>query len=126
MALATTYDVVDALGRPLATGEDVTTMLEQASDLVIGYLGAVPTNPVPPAVVRVVASMVAAVLTKPATTTADYVATGYNTSREQAAVRVGVESATTTGPWLSQSLKMRLEPYRTTVFSIQLGSEVSP
>ena len=71
--------------------------------------------------------MVAAVLTKPATSTADYQASGYNVAHEAATVRVGVESATTTGPWLTAALKTRLRPYRTAatrrVFSIDLAPE---
>lgn len=127
MALASEEDVEAALGRPLADSEDVTTLLEEASDLVIGYLGREP-DPVPDPVARVVATMVAAVISKPAVTTADYGASGYNVMREVAAVKVGVESATTTGPWLTASLKMRLRPYRSaatrSVFSIDLAPEV--
>lgn len=111
MALATQADVESALGRFLAEGEDVTTLLEEASDLVIGYLGREP-DPVPPPVARAVATMVVAVLTKPATTTADYQAGGYYQQREVTTVRVGVESATTTGPWLTAAIKKRLAPYR--------------
>lgn len=111
MALATEVDVENALGRSLTESEDVTTLLEEASDLVVGYLRHEP-DPVPDPVARAVATMVAAVLTKPAVTTADYDAGGYNISREAAAVRVAVESATTSGPWLTQSLKRRLSMYR--------------
>lgn len=127
MSLASDSDVENALGRSLTESEDVSTLLEEASDLVAGYLGYTP-DPVPSPVARVVATMVAAVLTKPATTTADYGAAGYNVARESAAVKIGVESATTTGPWLTASLKMRLKPYRTSatrsVFSIDLAPEV--
>lgn len=111
MALASEEDVENALGRSLTSSEDVTTLLEEASDLVVAYIGHTP-DPVPDPVSRAVATMVTAVLTKPAVSTADYQAGGYNTQREVAAVRVAVESATTTGPWLTQSLKKRLNPYR--------------
>ena len=121
MPLASADDVENALGRPLASSEDVTTLLEEASDLVVGYLGHTP-DPVPDPVSRVVATMIAAVLTKPATNNADYGSNGYNVARESMTVKVGVESATTTGPWLTAALKMRLKPYRTaatrSVFSI--------
>jgi hypothetical protein len=124
MPLASEDDVENALGRPLASSEDVTTLLEEASDLVVGYLGYTP-DPVPSPVARVVADMVAAVVTKPAQTTADYQATGYNVLREAPMVRVGVESATATGPWLTAALKMRLRPYRNAstrkVFSIDIA-----
>lgn len=127
MALASEADVENALGRTLAEAEDVSTLLEEASDLVCGYLGYTP-DPAPTPVARVVATMVAAVLTKPATNTADYGANGYNVVRESMPVKVGVESATTTGPWLTASLKMRLRPYRSAatrrVFSIDLAPEV--
>jgi len=123
MALASEVHVEDALGRALTVSEDVSTLLEEASDLVVGYLGYTP-DPVPAPVRRVVATMVVAVLTKPATTAADYQSSGYNTSRETAAVRVGVESATTSGPWLTAALKARLRPYRSHktrgVYSISL------
>ena len=110
----------------MASSEDVSVLLEEASDLVVGYLGYTP-DPVPSPVARVVATMVAAVVTKPATNNADYGSNGYNVARESMTVKVGVESATTTGPWLTAALKMRLKPYRTaatrSVFSIDLAPE---
>jgi len=122
MALASDSDVENALGRSLTESEDVSTLLEEASDLVVGYLGYTP-DPVPSPVARVVATMVTAVLNKPTTTTANYDATGYSTSTEYAQVTVGVESATSSGPWLTAALKMRLKPFRTfatrSVFSIK-------
>lgn len=123
--LASDYDVTDALGRPLTSSEStvVDNLIEQASDLVVGYLGSTP-SPVPGAVTRVVATMVAAVYTKPSVTVADYDATGYRTAREAAGVTVGTESATTEGPWLTNSLKMRLRPYRSSdVVSVRMLSE---
>jgi len=123
MSLASASDVENALGRSLTESEDVSTLLEEASDLVVGYLGFTP-DPVPSPVARVVATMVAAVVTKPATNTADYGVNGYNVIKEGLSVKVGTESATTTGPWLTASLKMRLRPYRNyltrRVFSIGL------
>lgn len=112
MALASEDDVETALGRALTASEDVTSALETASDLVVGYLNYTP-DPVPDPVARVVADMVAAVLTKPAVNSADYGANGYNVARETMPVKVGVESATSTGPWLTAALKMRLRPFRT-------------
>jgi hypothetical protein len=123
VALASEADVENAIGRSLLEAEDVSTLLEEASDLVCGYLGYTP-DPVPDPVARVAATMVAAVLTKPATNNAEYGSNGYNVIRESMTVKVGVESATTTGPWLTASLKMRLRPFRTaatrSVFSISL------
>lgn len=124
MALATSADVVAALGRSLTAAETtaVASQLDQASDLVVGHLGRYP-DPVPGAVARCVATMVAAVFDKPAITTADYDASGYSTSREYARVAVGVESATSSGPWLTNALKQRLRPYRRGVRSAGLRSE---
>ena len=126
MSLASDSDVENALGRSLAESEDVSTLLEEASDLVVGYLGYTP-DPVPSPVARVVATMVVAVLNKPTVTTADYSTSGrdsgYSVAREYAAVRVGNESATSSGPWLTASLKMRLRRFRIyatrSVFSIK-------
>lgn len=114
MAFATDDDVSDALGRSLTSSEAtvVDSLLEQASDLIIGYGIPYDIDPVPGAVTRVAASMVVAVFTKPSINIADYDATGYRTTSETASVRVGMESATTTGPWLTNALKMRLNPYR--------------
>jgi len=125
MSLASASDVENALGRSLTESEDVSTLLEEASDLVVGYLGFTP-DPVPSPVARVVATMVVAVLNKPATTSADYgvMGLGYNTAKETMAVRIGESSSTSAGPWLTASLKMRLRPYRNyltrRVFSIGL------
>jgi hypothetical protein len=106
--------VSDALGRSLTSLEyqRVDHLLDEATDLVIGYGVSATINPVPGAVTRVVASMVMAVFTKPSINIADYDASGYRSSSETASVRVGMESATTEGPWLTASQKMRLNPYR--------------
>lgn len=114
MAFAIDDDVTDALGRPLTSSEAalVDSLLERATDLVVGYGVTASIDPVPGAVKRVVAEMVVAVFTKPSLNVADYDANGYRTTSEAAVVRVGVESATTSGPWLTNSQKMRLNPYR--------------
>jgi len=124
MALATVDDVEAALGRSLTSTEDVDTLLEEASDLVVAWLRVTP-DPVPAAVARAVATMVVACVDKPEVTATDYNAGGYNTSQSQTAIRVGVESATTTGPWLTASLKERLRPYRISVRSLGLVSELA-
>jgi hypothetical protein len=123
MALATEDDVEAALGRSFT--EDVAVLLESASDLVINYLGGEP-DPVPGAVTRVVADVVAGVLSRPEVTTADYGAGGYNSIREATTVRVGAEYPTTTGPWLTKSQKARLNPHRISggSVSVALASEV--
>ena len=124
MAYATSSDVVAALGRSLTTAESVSVsnQLDQATDLVAAYLGNEP-DPVPGAVARVVATMVAAVFSKPSITVADYDASGYSTAREAAGVYVGTESATTSGPWLTNALKERLKPYRVSMRAVTVISE---
>jgi len=124
MAYATSTDVVAALGRSLTTAESVSVsnQLEQATDLVVGYLDR-QLDPVPGAVTRVVATMVAAVFSKPSITVADYDASGYSTAREAAGVYVGTESATTSGPWLTNALRERLKPYRVGVRAAIVISE---
>lgn len=124
MAFATDDDVSDALGRSLTSSEAaaVDNQLEQATDLVVAYLGNEP-DPVPGAVTRVVATMVAAVFSKPSITVADYDASGYSSARESAGVHVGMESATTSGPWLTNALKERLKPWRIAVRSVAVISE---
>lgn len=124
MALATEDDVEAALGRSLTSTEDVTVLLEVASDEVNGYLGWVIPAEIPAVVARVVAEMVAAVLLKPQTVVADYGAGGYNQIREAATVHVGAEPQTTLGTWLTASQKRRLAPYhRGGITSIPLVSE---
>ena len=124
MAFATAVDVVAALGRSLTAAESVSVsnQLEQATDLVAAYLGNEP-DPVPGAVARVVATMVAAVFSKPSITVADYDSSGYSTAREAAGVYVGTESATTSGPWLTNALRERLKPYRVSVRAVTVISE---
>lgn len=124
MAYATSSDVVAALGRSLTSAESgsVSNQLEQATDLVVGYLGT-ELDPVPGAVTRAVATMVAAVFDKPSITIADYDASGYSSAREAAGVHVGTESATTSGPWLTNALKERLKPWRIAMRSVAVTSE---
>lgn len=125
MAFATDDDVSEALGRSLTSSEAavVDSLLEQATDLVIGYGIPYAIDPVPGAVTRVVATMVTAVFSKPSITIADYDASGYSSAREAAGVHVGMESATTSGPWLTNALKERLKPYRVDMRSVAVTSE---
>ena len=126
MSFASSADVTAALGRSLTSAESgrVANLLDQADDLIIGYGIDPAIDPVPGAVKRVAASMVVAIFTKPSINIADYDASGYRTSSETASVHVGVESATTEGPWLTNSQKMRLNPYRTGGMNqVQLVSE---
>jgi len=126
VSFASSADVTAALGRSLTSAESgrVANLLDQSDDLIIGYGIDPAIDPVPGAVTRVAASMVVAIFTKPSINIADYDASGYRTSSETASVHVGVESATTEGPWLTNSQKMRLNPYRTGGMNqVQLVSE---
>ncbi len=125
MALASISDVQVALGRELTATERTAAgwLLESATDLVTGYLCWTVPDPVPDAVTRVVADMTAAVLLKPEVTTAGYDAGGYQQIRGAATVRVGVESATTSGPWLTRTQKTRLAPYRSGRVTVEMVSD---
>lgn len=120
MALATPADVVKALRRDLTSEEEegVDSLLDEASDLVLGYLKCPPETPTPEAIVRVVAAMVAAVFRVPAGTpeNADTLTAGPYTQRY-------TEGSTSGGPWLTAALKMRLAPYRCSMVSVPLVSE---
>lgn len=123
MTFATTDDVVAALGRSLTSAESgvVSNLLERAADRIIGYGVPFDVDDFRGAVKRVCAEMVVAVFNKPAVTVSDYDASGYSSARESASVHVGVESATSEGPWLTNSQKMALNPYRVgavTVFAV--------
>lgn len=122
MALAQTTDVAAALGRALTADEATRAdfLLEEASDLVVGYLRCEQLPfPCPSAVVRATASMVAAVFTRPAALPQD---------AEQVNAGVyGVRFATgstSNGPWLTKGIRERLDPYRSgSVVSVPMRSE---
>lgn len=119
MALATEDDVAAALGSPPTT--DVETLLEEASDLVLGYLRCPDLDPVPPAVARVVASMVVSALTRAPGMAS--IAPGDSLTAGPYSVSAGDSSAGTV--WLTNGLKMRLRPYRCgSVISVGLQSEL--
>lgn len=114
MALATSQDVADRLGRPLSTDEAarVTGLLDEASVMVEGWLRCVP-DPVPDAVKVVVSRMVARVL---AVGGADN-APEPGVSQLQATMGIfGVNrsfssDATSGGVWLTKQDKSTLRPY---------------
>ncbi|MGI5223058.1 hypothetical protein [Nocardia sp. CA-290969] len=120
MALATPEDVEAALGRPLTPeeAERVGNQLEEASDLVLGYLKCPPATPTPDAIVRVVASMVAALINRPPTQplNAELLNAGPYGTRY-------TEGSTSNSPWLTGGQKMRLEPYRCSMVSMPLVSD---
>lgn len=123
MALASEQDVETTLRRDLTPDESdgVDGLLETASDLVTGYLFPCPIpDPTPPAITRVVADMVAAVMNRPTSILPD-------TQSLNAGV-FGVNlapGAMSQGPYLTAAFKQRLKPFRcgNGMVSVQLGSE---
>lgn len=111
VALANQEDVEEVLGRDLTLDEEsrVDGQLEAASDLVVGHLHpCLIPDPVPGAIMRVVAEMVADLITRKATAVPEGA-----TSLGAGAYSVGLaEGATTNGPWLTAKLKTRLLPFR--------------
>ncbi|ALF01387.1 head-to-tail adaptor [Mycobacterium phage LilPharaoh] len=99
--------------------QDAADLLQQASDLVEGYLypATVPT-PTPGPITRVTAAMVAAALIKPSEIlpeTQTLQADGFGVT-----FAAGSNSP---GPYLTQALKERLRPYRPRMASVSMGSE---
>lgn len=121
MALADADDVEQALQRGLTATESeyIDTQLEEASDLVLGYLRCEElASPIPGAVTRVVASMVAALL-RPSgiLENADTVTAGEYSMKF-------AEGSTSKSPYLTAVQKMRLVPYRCgSAVSVPLASE---
>lgn len=123
MSLAELADIEKALRRELTDSESESAddLAEKASDLVTGYLFPCPIpDPVPPAITRVVADMVAAVFNRPSQILPDTTALGaggYSISL--------ANGATSQGPYLTAAFKQRLKPFRcgNGMVSVQLGSE---
>ncbi len=121
MALTDQAEVERQLGREL-TDEELATLpglLDEASDLVLGYLGLdTAPDPVPDAVARATASMVVAVYTRPASVP-------LNAEQQNAGIYgVRYTTGSTSGsPWLSNAIKMRLDPYRTGMVTMSMVSE---
>ena len=120
-ALASEFDVQKALRRKPTRSEQeyIDGLLEEASDLVVGYLDPfeIPTPP-PGPIIRVVASMVAAVLNRPSAILPD--------TQSLTADSYGVtfaQGATSPGPYLTEGLKRRLSPYRLGAGVVALSSE---
>lgn len=118
MAFAEAADVVKALRRELtATEEDyVDDVIAEASDLIIGYLGCDPTDdtatpPVPEAVTRVTARMVARVFQQD-----DGRAVGTSQTQQTAGPFMQglsfTPGSTSGSPWFAGTDKIVLRPYR--------------
>lgn len=114
MAFATDTDVEAALGRALTTAEDaaVDSLLDEATDLLIGYLGTDP-DPVPAAVKRVCARMVARVFAQAAGGAPVVGASQMQQTAGPFSQSTSFTSATSNGsPWLAAADKIALRPYR--------------
>ncbi len=119
MALASDTDVVAALGRPLTVDEQARTpgLLAEAEDLIRGYLGALARlDPVPDAVRRVAARMVARVLGAP-TGEVGLQSDQMTAGPFQWSTRYSSESRSG-DPWLSGSDRTKLRPYKAGVVSV--------
>lgn len=131
--LASLADVEAALGRPLTPEETelAPTLLSEASDITIGYLGCDPTDTstdpatVPAAVTRVVARMVARVVTQ-SESSAAFGSEGTTEQVGPFSRTVRFAAGTTTGqPWLASTDKIALRPYRCGggMVSVRLSTE---
>jgi len=120
MALATAADVELRLGRSLTAAEaaKVDGLLEEASALVIGFLGCDPTDtsvepPTVPAAVAIVVSRIVARVFEQTASVAEFgsEATTDSTGPFSTTVRYG--AGTTSGaPWLTKADKLTLRPFR--------------
>lgn len=112
MALAASPDVVARLGRPLTTDETarVTGLLDEASELVRGWMRCVP-DPVPDAVKIVVSRMVARVFAAGSSGVEPGVANKQMTAGVYGITRAYSADATSGGVWLTKQDKTMLRPY---------------
>lgn len=110
MAYATYSDVKTILGRDLTTDESgvVGSLLDSATDLLIGYLGC-EKDPVPDTVKRVCAAMVARVFEQDSAFGVESVQQGAGPYQETVKFASG---STYKSPWLIAGDKVRLRPFR--------------
>lgn len=113
MAFATPEQVADALGRDLTSQEEAAapTLLEEATDLITGYLGCTP-DPVPGAVSRVCARMVARVFGQAAASVpvgASQVQQSAGPFSRSTSFSTGASNGS---PWLAAADKTSLRLYR--------------
>lgn len=132
MSLASVEDVQKALGRA-PTAEETARLpglLDEASDLVIGHLGCEPEPPVPDAVNRATARIVARVLMQDSTA-----GSGSTIGVTQISGTAGpftrqmtlADGSGSSSPWLERTDKLKLRPYRCGggMQSVSLSSEQS-
>lgn len=125
MVLATSDDVAKALRRPLTDDEDgwVSNALEEASVLVIGYLGCdptvrdttvdPPTETVPDAARIVTARMVARLIEQQTAGAVPVGVSSYHTQTGPFGSTMQVQSGSNSGgPWVSAADKIMLKPLR--------------
>lgn len=128
MALATQSDVEARLGRSINPAEQalVPGLLDEASDLVVGYIGprARLGPPVPDTVARVVSRMVARVLQTPAgevgVTLQQKSAGPYQLSNTYN------PDSRNGGPWLTKADKKALRPFKLGGFSVRMYEPLVP
>ena len=122
--LATQDHVRSAMRRDLTEAELewVDGLIAEASDLVAGYLSpwTVPEFPelLPEPISRVVAAMVATVLSRPQGLLPDTQSLTADVYSVQFAA-----GSTSSGPYLTAAMKERLRPYRSGCLVVELGSE---
>lgn len=120
MALATSDDVKARLGRDLKPDEVARAagLLDEASDLVVGFLRprAVP-DPAPDVVRRVVSRMVARVLESTARQAG--VASQQMTAGPYQLSNTFVPDSTSGGPWLTKADKIALRSLKLGAFSVR-------
>ncbi|ATL70778.1 hypothetical protein [Nocardia terpenica] len=120
MPLATDSDVQARLGRTLTPAElaRVPGLIDEASDLITGFLRPrVVPDPVPDVLRRVVSRMVARVLESPA---GDVGMTGHQMSAGPFQVgHTYMPDSRTGGPWLTKQDKIALRPYTLGAVSVR-------
>lgn len=116
--LATAADVAARLGRDLTDLEEARTagLLEEASDLVIGWLGCTPAQPTDGAIVRVVSRMVARVIAGAERGTdeiPDPAVTSFNAVMGPFQLQQQLNGDMTDGePWMTVKDRMKLRRFR--------------
>ena len=119
--LATQDDVRNALRRDLTEEETlwVSSLLDEAGDLVAGYLSpwTIP-DPPPGAITRVVASLVASVLSRPQGILPDTQSLTADVYSVQFAA-----GTTSLGPYFTAAMRERLRPFKCGAVVVELSSE---